>query len=165
LKSYRSTRDLRAEIQRVLAQNRPDFHHSPLDQVIELLIRGRHYSWVGIYLIGGEDSRQQLLGSRGNEHPHQIAAPATRSKILISIKLAGRDLGVLAVESDSENTFGSEDRVLLENVADLLARFLTGSGKYIARKARQAASTTTKPQARAPQSASPPSRSAAVGEK
>ena len=164
MKSYRPTRALLAEIERVLAQNRPDFHRSPLDQVIELLTSGRHYSWVGIFVIAGEDARQQLLGAGGDEHPHQIAAPATRSKILVSIKLAGRDLGVLAVESDHENAFGSEDRVLLEQVAYQLARFLTGPGKYIARKARQNA-VSARPQAHAPQSASPPKRSAAVGEK
>jgi putative methionine-R-sulfoxide reductase with GAF domain len=55
------------------------------------------------------------------------------------LKLAGRELGVLDVESDRENAFGSKDRVLLENVAQLLARFLAGPGKYIARKARTAA--------------------------
>jgi putative methionine-R-sulfoxide reductase with GAF domain len=164
LKSYRPTRALLTEIEGVLANNQPDFHCSPLDQIIELLTWGRYYSWVGIYLIGGTDSQQQLLGSSGDEHPHQIAAPATRSKILVSIRLAGRDLGVLAVESDHENAFGSEDRVLLEQVAYQLARFLTSRGKYIARKARQNA-VSAKPQAHAPQSASPPRRSAAVGEK
>jgi hypothetical protein len=164
LKSYRPTRALLAEIEGVLAHNQPNFHRSPLDQVIELLTCGRHYGWVGIYLIGGKDSRQPLLGAGGDQHPHQIAAPATRSKILVSMKLAGRELGVLAVESDDENAFGSEDRVLLEQVAHLLARFLTGSGKYVARKAREAA-ISTKPEAHAPQSVSPPKRSAAVGEK
>ena len=164
MKSYRPTRELLAEIERMLAQNEPDFHHSPLDQVIELLTSGRHYTWVGIYLVAGENSKQQLLGSSVDQHPHQIAASATRSKILVSIKLAGRELGVLAVESDRDNAFDTEDRVLLEQVAYLLAGFLTGSGKYIARKARQSA-LSAKPQAHAPQSVSPPKRSAAVGEK
>ena len=164
MKSYRPTRELLAEVEGLLAQNEPDFHDSPLDQVIELLTTGRHYNWVGIYVVAGEDSKQQLLGSSGDQHPHQIAAPATRCKILVSIKLAGRELGVLAVESDREHGFGTEDRVLLEQVAYLLARFLTGSGKYIARKAREGA-VSAKPQAHAPQSVSPPKRSAAVGEK
>ncbi len=52
------------------------------------------------------------------------------------MKLASRELGVLSVESDRENGFGAEDRVLLEAVADTLARFLTGRGKYLVRKAR-----------------------------
>ena len=56
------------------------------------------------------------------------------------MKLASRELGVLSVESDRENGFGAEDRVLLEAVADVLARFLTGRGKYLARRARLDAS-------------------------
>jgi len=68
-------------------------------------------------------------------HPAQVAAAGTRKKIIVSMKIAGRELGFLNVESDRENSFGSEDRVLLERVADLLARFLTGPGKYLVRKA------------------------------
>ena len=71
----------------------------------------------------------------GGDAPDEVALPETRSKILISMKLASRELGVLSVESDRESAFGAEDRVLLEAVADSLARFLTGRGKYLARKA------------------------------
>lgn len=102
--------------------------------MIDLLCRGRHYAWVGIFLAvaGGA---QQTLGA-GRDAPGELALPETRSKILISIKLASRELGVLSVESDREAAFGAEDRVLLEGVADSLARFLAGRGKYLARKAR-----------------------------
>ena len=55
------------------------------------------------------------------------------------MRLAGREVGVLDVESDHENAFGAEDRVFLENVAHLLAQFLVGRGKYVVRKAREAA--------------------------
>jgi hypothetical protein len=167
LKTYRSARELLAEVERILATNQPSFHHSPLDDVIELLRRGRNYTWIGIYLVVGENT-QQLLGAGGNADPGQVALPGTRSKVLVSLKLAGRELGVLAVESDRENAFGAVDRVLLENVAGVLARFLAGSGKYIVRKARDTAaeSSNPKPQSRAPQPApAKPLRSAAVGEK
>jgi hypothetical protein len=40
------------------------------------------------------------------------------------------------VESDQEHAFGAEDQVLLEAVANIVARFLAGRGKYLARKAR-----------------------------
>ena len=63
--------------------------------------------------------------------------PGTRRKIVITMKIAGRELGFLNVESDREHAFGSEDRVLLERVAGLLARFLTGPGKYVVRKAAE----------------------------
>jgi hypothetical protein len=48
---------------------------------------------------------------------------------------------VLSVESDHENAFGAEDQVLLEAVADALARFLAGRGKYLVRRARPSASS------------------------
>ena len=170
MKIYRSARELLTEIKRVLAANKPSFHHSPLEDVIELLCRGRHYTWMGIYLAVDKNTPQQLLEAGRDQQPGQVALPETQSKILVSMKLATRELGVLAVESDRENAFGSEDRVLLEQVADVLARFLAGPGKYLARKAREAASDAPqaepKPQARGPQSASVVAvRSAAVGEK
>ena len=136
MKVFRSTRQLLADVERTLAANRPSFSHSPLEDVIELLCRGRHYPWVGIFLAAGENLPQHLLGA-GGDLPGQVALAETRSKILISMKLASRELGVLSVESNHENAFGAEDRVLLEGVADVLARFLAGRGKYLARKARQ----------------------------
>lgn len=137
MKAYRSTRQLRADVEHLLAVSRPSAHQSPLEDVIDLLGRGRHYAWVGIFLAVGENVPQHLLGG-GGDAPIEVALPETRSKILISIKLASRELGILSVESDRENAFGVEDRVLLEAVGDALARFLTGPGKYLVRKARVA---------------------------
>lgn len=145
MKVYRPTFRLLADVERVLVSARPCFGNSPLEEVVDLLCRGRHYAWVGIFLASGEDAPQHLLcgGADGPVHrsaqsePAQVVLPETRSKILISLKLASRELGVLSVESDRENAFGSEDRVLLEGVADAVARFLAGRGKYLARRARQ----------------------------
>lgn len=136
MKSYRPTRRLLADVEGILASSQPSFHHSPLEDVIELLCRGRHYAWVGIYLAVGENGSQPSLGS-GSDTPGQLAHPGTLTKILISIKLASRELGVLSVESNHEDAFGVEDRVLLESVAHALARFLSGRGKYLARRARR----------------------------
>ena len=151
MKVYRSTFRLLADVERMLASTRPSFVNSPLEEVVDLLCRGRHYAWVGIFLASGEDVPQHLLcgGADGPVQvgsaqsgpaqvgPAQVVLSETRSKILISLKLASRELGVLSVESDRESAFGAEDRVLLEGVADALSRFLTGRGKYLARKARQ----------------------------
>jgi putative methionine-R-sulfoxide reductase with GAF domain len=136
LKAYRPTRQVLADVEGVLTASRPSFHHSPLEDVIELLCRGRHYAWVGIYLAVGVDAPQHSLGA-GSDRLDQVELPETRSKILISMKLASREVGVLSVESDHENAFGAENRVLLEGVADAVARFLVGRGKYLARGARQ----------------------------
>ena len=135
MKAYRSTRQLLADVECLLAASQPSAQHSPLEDVIDLLCRGRRYAWVGIFLTVVEDTPRPPIGA-GSDTPHQVALPETRSKILISIKLASRELGVLSAESDRENGFGAQDRVLLEGVADVLARFLTGRGRYLARKAR-----------------------------
>jgi hypothetical protein len=135
VKSYRSTRLLLADIESALASNRPSSHGSPLEVVTGLLCEGRHYSWAGIYLTLDSKSSPALLQDAADLHPAQVAAAGTRKKILVSMKVAGREVGFLNVESDRENSFGSEDRVLLERVAGLLARFLTGPGKYLVRRA------------------------------
>lgn len=132
MKSYRSGRTLLAEIEDVLASNRPSFHHSPLERVTEILSDGRHYSWVGIYLTIGQKASSPLL--EAGHHPGNLAVPGTVRKILVSMKIAGRDLGYVSVESDREAAFGAEERVLLERVAGVLARFLAGPGKYLVRK-------------------------------
>ena len=139
MKVYRSARQLLADVECLLVASQPSAHRSPLQDVIDLLCRGRHYAWVGIFLTVGENKSQQPIAA-GSVAPHQVALPETRSKILISIKLASRELGVLSAESVRENGLGAKDRVLLEGVADVLARFLTGRGRYLARKARPDAS-------------------------
>ena len=118
----------------MLDSNRPSFHHSPLEDVAALLLEGRHYSWVGIYLSVDSNRSSALLENAHPAHPGQVAVASTLKKILVAMKVAGREIGYLNVESDRENAFGSEERVLLERVAGLLARFLTGPGKYLVRK-------------------------------
>jgi putative methionine-R-sulfoxide reductase with GAF domain len=135
LKSYRSSRSLISEIRCVLISNQPSFHHSPLEDVAALLVEGRHYSWVGIYLAIDSKRSAALLENEHPLHPGQVAMAGTRKKILVSMKVAGREIGHMAVESDRENAFGAQERVLLERVAGLLARFLAGPGKYLVLKA------------------------------
>lgn len=135
MKSYRSPRQIVTEVKGLLAANRPSFHHSPLGEVAGILTDGRHYSWVGIYLSLDKKSSPAL--EQSGVHPAHMAVPGTVKKIVVSIRIAGRELGFLNVESDRESAFGAVDRVLLERVAGLLARFLTGRGKYLVRKAGQ----------------------------
>ena len=96
-----------------------------------MLIEGRHYSWVGVYLSVDDRHSPPLVEDGQALHPGQLAHPGTRKKIVISMKIAGREVGHLSVESEREYAFGGEERVLLEQVAGLLGRFLTGPGKYL----------------------------------
>jgi len=143
VKPFRSTRDLLADVEQLLAENRPSFHDSPLEKVAGLLAEGRHYGWVGIYLTLEKQLAMPLLP---NAHPAQFEASGTRKKVIVTMKIAGREIGFLNVESNRENAFGADERVLLERVAGLLARFLTGPGKYLVRKAGE---PEQKPQAAA----------------
>jgi len=79
-------------------------------------------------------------------HPARFEASGTRKKVIVTMKIAGREIGFLNVESNRENAFGADERVLLERVAGLLAKFLTGPGKYLVRKAGE---PEQKPQAAA----------------
>ena len=137
MRPYRSTRSILADVEGLLDANRPAFNHSPLEDVAELLSEGRHYSWVGIYLTVDEKSAPALLENA--VHPAQFAVPGGRKKIIVAMKIAGREIGFLNVESDRDHAFGSEERVLIEQVAGRLARFLAGPGKYLVRKAAQPA--------------------------
>ncbi|HKW16516.1 MAG TPA: hypothetical protein VJO35_03305 [Terriglobales bacterium] len=135
MKSYLSARDLVAKIEQTLSDSRPSFHHSPLEKVAELLADGRHYGWVGIYLTMDKSSAPALVENL--VHPAQFAAAGTRKKVIVAMKIAGREVGFLNVESDRDNAFGSEERVLLERVAGMLAKFLAGPGRYLVRKAAE----------------------------
>ena len=135
MKPFRSTRDLLADIEHALTENRPSFHESPLEAVAGLLAEGRHYGWVGIYLTLEKQAATPLLPNA--THPAQFEASGTRKKVIVTMKIAGREIGFLNVESNRENAFGADERVLLERVAGLLAKFLTGRGKYLVRKAAE----------------------------
>ena len=139
MKSIRPSQAVLAEVEKILESNRPAFHRSPLEAIAEALSSGRGYSWVGIYLTISKNSAAALI--EDSEHLGKLAGANTQRKILVAIKIAGRELGFLSVESDRANAFGSEDRVLLERVAGLLARFLSGKGKYLVRRAVQPSPT------------------------
>ncbi|MBO0910151.1 MAG: hypothetical protein J2P13_00050 [Acidobacteria bacterium] len=121
-----------------MADNRPSFHHSPLEKVAELMADGRHYGWVGIYLKLDPRSAPALL--ENFVHPAEFAAAGMQKKVIVAMKIAGREVGFLNIESDRETAFGSEERVFLERVAYRLAKFLVGPGKYLLRKAMQPSS-------------------------
>ncbi len=117
-----------------------------------------HYTWVGIYLL---DGNELVLGPfRGKPSPHariplgrgicgaaaaekstivvdDVNADArylacsleTRSEIVVPI-MAGADvLGEIDIDSDTPAAFGAGDRALLEKVAGLLSAVLTSRSR------------------------------------
>ena len=112
------------------------------------------YSWVGIYLLDGEElvlgpflgkpsphtriplgqgicgaaatSAQTIIVDDVNADPRYLACSIeTRSEIVVPIIHEGRVLGEIDIDSDTPAAFGPADRDLLESVANQLATRLT----------------------------------------
>src|ERR1051325_8472381 len=126
----------------------------PLAAAVDALQNGfEHYSWVGIYLVDGDDLvlgpwrgpeatehvripvGQGVCGAAAasgeteivddvNADPRYLACfPSTRSEIVVPISHGGRVVGEIDIDSDRPAAFGDEDRELLERIAVLLAPF------------------------------------------
>jgi L-methionine (R)-S-oxide reductase len=193
---YRSPHDLISTLKELLVFKPSVRASHVLEQVVEQLYEGRGYFWIGIYLAAGDNVIRQCfrgpappchsfalgvgnVGTAGQKGivkviPDVSADPTysmcfieTKSEIVLPLKIGSRILGVIDVESDRLDAFGSQERALLEQVAKLLARYLTtDQGKLLSRKAREkshAAKAETEPHKR-PQSARPEVGRAAAGE-
>jgi L-methionine (R)-S-oxide reductase len=124
-----------------------------LQEVVDLLHdRVEHYSWVGVYLVEGDDlvlgpwkgpeatehvripvgqgvcgaaaaSGQTEVVDDVNADPRYLACfPSTRSEIVVPISRDERVIGEIDIDSDSPAAFGDADREFLERVAELMAR-------------------------------------------
>jgi L-methionine (R)-S-oxide reductase len=114
------------------------------------------YSWVGIYLVDGEDlvlgpflgkpsphvriplgrgicgaaatEKATIIVDDVTEDPRYLACSIeTKSEIVVPIMEGARVLGEIDIDSDRAAAFGASDRQLLEAVAALLATRLASS--------------------------------------
>jgi len=123
-----------------------------LQAAVDLLHdRFEHYSWVGIYLVEGDDLvlgpwkgpqatehvripvGQGVCGAAAasgeteivddvNADPRYLACfPSTRSEIVVPIASEGRVVGEIDIDSDRPAAFDAGDRAFLEQVAELIA--------------------------------------------
>lgn len=122
-----------------------------LAETVSLLQRARpHYTWVGVYLLEGEElvlgpfvgkptphtriplnkgicgaaasSGKTLIVDDVQADPRYLACSLeTRSEIVVPLARAGRVLGEIDIDSDTPAAFTEEDQRLLEAVAEILA--------------------------------------------
>ncbi len=146
---------------------------------MEILSRGRGYSWVGIYLAfedrDGAEKRsvvtQTKVGSASGAAPasrvNDTRFPETKSEIVVPIKVGSHTLGMIDVESDRANLLTGQEHALLRQVAAAITQYLASNrGKLLLRKARERSSgerADRQPQ-KGPQSARPERSRAAAGE-
>jgi L-methionine (R)-S-oxide reductase len=121
-------------------------------ETVEVLHDGfEHYSWVGIYLIEGDDlvlgpwkgpqatqhvripvgqgicgaaaatGRTEVVDDVNEDERYLACFPSTRSEIVVPISYEGRVVGEIDIDSDRPAAFGPEDRAFLERVAELVA--------------------------------------------
>ena len=110
-----------------------------------------HYSWVGIYLVEGDElvlgpwkgaeatehvripigqgicgaaaasGQTEIVEDVSGDERYLACFPSTRSEIVVPIAYEGRVVGEIDVDSDSRAAFGPADRELLERVALLVS--------------------------------------------
>jgi L-methionine (R)-S-oxide reductase len=139
-------------IERIL--NRGGDADNVLSAVVEVLHdRFEDYSWVGIYLVEGEELvLGPWQGPEATEHvripvgegicgaaaatgrtevvddvnadPRYLACfPSTHSEIVVPIAYEGRVVGEIDIDSDRPAAFGGNDRDFLERVALLISPY------------------------------------------
>ena len=123
-----------------------------LRQTVETLHdRFDHYSWVGIYLVEGDDlvlgpwkgpaatehvripigqgvcgaaaasGRTEIVDDVNADDRYLACFPSTRSEIVVPIAYEGRIVGEIDIDSDRPTAFIPEDKEFLERVAVLIS--------------------------------------------
>lgn len=131
--------------------------NAAMKQVVQLLKDAMsHYTWVGIYLIDGDElalgpflgkpsphtriplgrgicgaaatEKATIIVDDVNADPRYLACSVeTRSEIVVPIMNGSEVLGEIDIDSDRPAAFGPADRALLEQIAPLLAEALSHS--------------------------------------
>ena len=133
MKTYRLPRNVVAEVKRLIATDKPSPHApSALARILKLLCESRNYARAGVFLmVAGRELPRAFSGSQ---------APTSQpgAELSVPIKISSHTLGSLRVQPAPGHEFSPNEQVLLHEVAEVLALYLSAKGKYLVRKAREA---------------------------
>ena len=128
---------------------------SVLKKIVEYLYNNfKHYSWIGIYLVDGNDlvlgpwkgpnatehtripigtgicgaaaasGKTEIIADVHSDNRYLSCFFSTKSEIVIPIKKEGTIVGEIDIDSDKIGSFSNDDKLFLERVAKKLSRFM-----------------------------------------
>jgi putative methionine-R-sulfoxide reductase with GAF domain len=127
-----------------------------LDELAALICNHRRYEFVGIYLAAGKRTVSQAESGIA-KGPRVNAAP--EGELAVPVRIAGRTLGLLVVQSEPGRRVSRQDAVVLKQICARLAVYLATEGKALRRKLRQPDEVT----AEAPRKVQPASERPVAG--
>jgi GAF domain-containing protein len=123
-----------------------------LSEVVDFLYQHfDHYSWIGIYLVDGDDlvlgpwrgsaatehtkipigkgicgaaaetGKTELIDDVNSDSRYLSCFVSTKSEIVVPIKKNGKVIGEIDIDSDKKNAFNKADAEFLEKIADMLS--------------------------------------------
>lgn len=141
---YQSVHTVLTAIEEKLASARSSGPAEVLDAIVAALANGRGYAWVSIYLAAAELGVCQA-SSGSNPAPASMKLASVNSEIAVPIRLGVRTLGLIIAETGRPANNARQERVLLQQVAKLMAKYLTSDrAKGLLRNLRENAYTDRK---------------------
>jgi len=123
-----------------------------LEKVVDYLYENfNHYSWIGIYIVEGNDlllgpwrgeqatehtkisigtgvcgsaaqsGNVEIVPDVSKDERYLSCFVSTRSEIVVPIKKNGKIIGEIDIDSDALNAFDKKDALFLGKIADMLA--------------------------------------------
>lgn len=126
-----------------------------LTKVVDFLYENfDHYSWIGIYLVKGNDlilgpwkglhatehtkipigqgicgaaaasGKTEIIPDVSSDDRYLSCFISTKSEIVVPIKKDGKVIGEIDIDSDKKDAFSKEDGEFLEKIADMLGKHI-----------------------------------------
>lgn len=138
------------EIEKIISKSK-----SVLEDVVGFLNKNfDYYSWVGIYIVKGNDlilgpwsgsqatehkkipigigicgsaaatGKTEIIADVNSDSRYLSCFVSTKSELVVPIKKEGKIVGELDIDSDIKNAFKKEDKFFLEKIADMLSEHI-----------------------------------------
>ena len=126
-----------------------------MEDVVDFLYENfDHYSWVGIYIVKGNDlvlgpwkgkqptehtripigkgicgsaaasGKTEIISDVNADDRYLACFVSTKSEIVVPIKKEKKILGEIDIDSDKKDAFTKEDKEFLEKIADMLSEHI-----------------------------------------